>query len=387
MIIGLFSFFLTAAAQPPASFLPLPRCESETAEVIAPCTVRTHLSRAAIDRLLQGREQVRWLSGDRLTLVARFGPERWGLLCCALQTPLEPIGDSGMGAITVRIPRVDEALLDAGMIASETAYPVERVPTPSAPMPPPRATTLRGTITRHVIRSSNLGQAREIQVYVPAAVPPGARLPVIFLTDGETERFAGLLEGAARGSGAAGAILVGIAPASGTLPGCKGMCDRRALEYLMSAGDDQSAPDSLFNRHLRFVADEVVPLVIGHYPASSKSADHIAAGYSNGGAWAVSAAELRPDVFGGVVAMSVAGGPWPAQHASSLKGMRVYAGAGTFERFFLPRTREVAASAQAAGAEVKMDEIVSGHSSLLWDALFAHGLPWVLAWSTTPQPR
>jgi enterochelin esterase-like enzyme len=344
-----------------------------------PCVLPTRFTREGATRLLGSRDQIYWLDGDRLTLIARFGPEGWGLLCCAIQHPLEPIGDTGLGAITVRVPRVREALIDAGMSAEQTAYPPANVATPDAPPPPPRAAMLQGSITRHLFHSSNLGGDRLIKIYMPPEIPPDARLPVIYLADGGTDAFAPILEEAIRNRSVAPVILVGIDNGHGPAPGCTGgHCDRRMFEYVITTDSNASAPDSLFNRHMRFVTDEVMPWVERNMQASPDAADHIAAGYSNGGAWAVTAAVLRPDRFGKVLAMSIAGGPWPETHAAGLSHARLFAGAGTFEESFLPHTRRVADAAARAGAEVRMREIVSGHSMRMWDILLVEGAAWLL---------
>jgi enterochelin esterase-like enzyme len=377
-MLELLGAMMLGAVQPPESFRRLPTCRSDTSKITDPCVLTTRFSEQAVARLLAGRQQLHWLNGDRLTLIARFGPEGWGLLCCAIQTPLDAVGDTGIGAVTIRVPRVEEALLDAGMAGSETNYPAEMVATLHPPPAPPRVAALRGIITRHVFQSSNLGERREISVYVPPDLPQGARVPVIYLADGETERFAPIVEAAVRAGKAAPAMIVGLGAGTSEVPHCQGSCVRRSLEYLISMTPKEGEPNPLFDAHMRFVTDEVMPLVEREYPASRAGADHITAGYSNGGAWAFEAAELRPDRFGRVLAMSVAGGPWPTEHAATLKGARIFTGAGTFERFLLPRTRETAEAARHAGAAVEMREIVSGHSSLMWDILFAEGLAWLL---------
>jgi enterochelin esterase-like enzyme len=128
---------------------------------------------------------------------------------------------------------------------------------------------------------------------------------------------------------------------------------------------------------MRFVTDEVIPYAEHHYPASRAREQRITAGYSNGGSWALAAAEMRPDLFGNVLAMS-AGTSGVAERAGLLKDARIFAGAGLFERSFLRRTSAVVEAARAAGADAEMHILVSGHSALMWDILFADGIAHLL---------
>jgi enterochelin esterase-like enzyme len=379
---GLQLISLLLAASPPTSapewFNRLPTCASAHAPIEAPCTLSVRFSPPTVTRLLGRSDQVWWIDGDRLTLIGRFGEEGWAVLCCALSTPLEPIGETGFGSITVRIPHVREALFDVGYMPHPADAPAEEIRGPDAPLPPPAASPLRGTIAARTIRSAILNEVRTFSVYMPPDIAPGVRLPVLYLADGDTRRFAPILEAAIADGRAAPAILVGTYPAYGPATGCvSAPCDRRMLEYLVNANPDGAAPDSVFSRHLRFVTDELVPLIEREYPASTRREDRIVAGYSNGGAWAFAAAILRPDLFGNVLAMS-AGAQWAAEHAATLRRAKVFAGAGLFEPGFLARTRAAAEAAEQAGAEVRMRQMISGHSPVMWEILFAEGTAWLL---------
>ena len=379
LIAGL-TLILSEPATAPDYFVRLPDCTSETAPIETPCTLPTRISARSAERLLGPRHHAWWLLGDQLTMVGRFGAEGWDMLCCAIQTPLEPLGESGIGAVTVRVPHVDEALLDAGL--SLNGGPPVLVPTSHAPARPARVEPLRGSISGRVVHSDVLGEDRRIMIYVPPDARPDVRLPVIYLADGDIMGFAPVMEALVRDGRAAPAIIVGIR-SEGTATGCVSQpCDRRMLEYLVQANPSGASPDSAFGRHLRFVTEEVIPLVERDFPASSRPQDRITSGFSNGGAWALAAAILRPDLFRNVLALSD-GAQWAAEHAEPLRGARVYVGAGLFETGFLARMRAAAAAASAAGAEVHMREIVSGHSRAMWEIMVAEGVAWLLP----PRPN
>jgi predicted esterase len=75
----------------------------------------------------------------------------------------------------------------------------------------------------------------------------------------------------------------------------------------------------------------------------------VAAGFSNGGAWAVAAAQRRPDVFAQVAAFSVGVVPGRITGKSRATGVRHYLAAGTLERGFRRVTRQWAKRLQRAG--------------------------------------
>lgn len=350
---------------------------STTAPVRAPCSLDVRWSAAAVTALLGRRTSAWWIVEDRLTFLAR----RTGddpRLCCAIQTPLEPIASTGVWGVTVRVPRIRETILDVTDSNAATIIPPEVIRGPLAPAAPPTAEPLRGKLIPLAFASTALDETRTGTIYVPPDVPADARLPVIYLADGGTGQFAPILEAAIRDGRAAPAMIVGVDSADGFVEGCgETYCDRRNLEYQSTQGTGPTRPDRPFARHLRFVADELRPYVEATYPASQRREDRIVAGYSSGAAWAYAAAALRSELFGAVLGMS-AGSPLTLHHAATLKATRVFTGAGLFEPSFLRGTRARAALARHAGADVRLREVLAGHSMAMWDILFADGVAWLL---------
>lgn len=355
------------------------RCRSATAPIEQPCTLPLRVSPRAAAALLGTQPWVWWVVGDQLTLIARPTTETLGFICCAMQEHVEPIPGSDLVGVTVRVPRIDEAFFDIALPTQSMVREHDLHRGPLAPPPPPRAEPLQGRIDRHDVESSALQERRTLYIYTPPEMGQGEQLPVIYLADGATYQFAPVLEAAVAAGHARPAIIVGIRHAQGPASGCahEGYCDRRNLEYLPHFSAEGSGPDSPFGRHLRFVTDEVMPLIERIYPASTDRQDRIAAGFSSGAVWALSAAARRTDLFGSVIAMSP-GGRGSAGEAAALRGIRVHAGAGVLEPNFLHPTRAWAEQARRGGAQVRMREMVSGHTHMMWELLFADAIAWLL---------
>lgn len=359
------SFLIAQAAlvgTAPAALQVLDRCRSAITVIQQPCTLPSRFSARAVTTLLGARESAWWIVGDRLSFIARRSGAEPARLCCAIQTDMEPIAGTGFSGTTVRVPRTREAIIDVMNSGAAKLVDAEIVRGPEALPAPPKATPLAGTLTLFKYESAALGETRGGMIYVPAGVADGARLPVIYLADGATTQFAPILEAAVRDGRAAPAMIVGIHSADGYVAGCgKRNCDRRNLDYIANQTLGETEPDAQFLRHLRFVADELVPWVEARYPASPRHQDRIVAGYSSGAAWAFATAALRPAMFGNVLGMS-SGSAATIHLAGALKTTRIYTGAGIFEPSFLKATRERARLARAAGADVLLREMIAGHS-------------------------
>ena len=145
----------------------------------------------------------------------------------------------------------------------------------------------------------------------------------------------------------------------------------RAQEYLPRENP------SRFGAHLRFVTGEAIPWAACRFGAAD--GPWIAAGFSNGGAWAVAAAQRRPDVFTGVAAFSVGVVPSRLSCGARTAGVRHYLAAGTLESGFRSATRQWAERLQRAGLPCRHQEWVGGHDNYWWDQQLPVALAWLLA--------
>ena len=378
LLLQLFSGMEAASHPVPDYVTKLEACDP-SAEITQPCAVPLRHSPEVILAKLGSRSYTWWFEGDRLTVVAKLPEEGWAMLCCAIQGQLEPVGSSGLAGLTVRVPRVDEALLDVAVHSGGAFEPPQQIRGNKAAPAPRVVEALRGTITKMRFPSSALGEGRGLTIYVPPDVRTGEKLPVIYLADGETaSSFARIAEASALDVRSARAIIVGIHNASGASSAClRQPCDKRMLDYLPNATAAGTERRSPFGMHMAFIADELVPWVERNYPASNSRENRILAGFSNGAVWAFSTAALRPEMFGKILAMS-SGNASTTGLAANIHDAQIYAGAGTFEPKFLESTKRRAELARRSGSRVKFREIVSGHSHGMWDILFADGLAWLL---------
>jgi enterochelin esterase-like enzyme len=170
---------------------------------------------------------------------------------------------------------------------------------PDAEPVPDRSEVEAETITTIDLPSKNLGGSRRVTIYVPAGTPVGSKLPVLYLGDGSTRAFAPIAAAAVRDRRAKPTVLVGIDAASDK--DC-GDCDARGEEYVPEFGADN--PEGRYQRHRRFLIEELIPYVEANYPVSSTRNDRAIGGYSNGAVWALTIAERHPELFGGVLGMS-----------------------------------------------------------------------------------
>jgi enterochelin esterase-like enzyme len=302
---------------------------------------------------------------DEVALVAGVQPRLW---------PVQ--GADGLWEASLRIRRLDQAVIRI-MVAprragADPAGPVSVSDTlvwrgPLAPPALPATERLTGTVEEHVLNSAALGVPRGVTVYRP----PGQQgpLPACLLADGGSARgFAHTLEPAILAGAVPAVLLVGVHNA---VDPANPWPDRRAQEYL--PGHHRRR----FDAHLRFVVDEVIPWAARQHGAAA--GPWVAAGFSNGGAWAVAAAQRRPEVFAAVAAFSVGVVPGRISGRARVAGVRHYLAAGTLETGFRRVTRQWAERLQRAGLDCRHHEWVGGHDHLWWGQQLPAALGWLLA--------
>jgi enterochelin esterase-like enzyme len=294
-------------------------------------------------------------------------------LCAGIQPRLWPVrGAEGLWEASLRIRRLDQAVITIAVLPFRAGARAQgRVAEtlvwrgPRAPAALPAARSLAGTLQEHTLASRALRGPRRLTLYRPP-VPQGP-LPACILADGESARgFATTLEPAILAGTVPPVLLVGVHNAVD--PACP-WPDRRAQEYL--PGHHRRR----FDAHLSFVTDEVVPWATGQWGAAGP---WVAAGFSNGGAWAVAAAQRRPEVFTAVAAFSVGVVPDRITGKARAAGVRHYLAAGTLEPGFRRATRQWAQRLRRAGLDCHYHEWVGGHDHLWWDQQLPVALGWLL---------
>jgi enterochelin esterase-like enzyme len=239
---------------------------------------------------------------------------------------------------------------------------------PRAPAAPEAAEPLNGTVEEHTLDSAALGAPRGLTVYRP----PGAAgpLPGCVLADGQSAPgFARVLEPAILAGHVPPVLLVGVH--SPDADPARPWPDRRSQEYIPGHSRRR------FAAHLHFVTGEVVPWAAGHVGAAD--GPWVAAGFSNGGAWAIAAAQRRPDIFPAVAAFSAGVVPGRLTSGSRAARVRHYLAAGTLEAGFRTATKQWAQRLERAGLPCRYHEWVGGHDHLWWDQQLPAALAWLLA--------
>jgi enterochelin esterase-like enzyme len=313
-----------------------------------------------------------WSSGDVLEVLWQGQAEEVQLYG-GVQPRLWLVeGTDDLWEVSLRIRRLDQAVISV-VVASRQAsgdWPRQipdirvwrgsRAPAAAAPR------ELHGSVSTHALRSAALRGERQLTVYQP----PGASRPVpgCVLADGESVRgFAATLESAIEAGLVPPVLLVGVHNAPGALTSG---ADLRAQEYLPGPNRRR------FDAHLRFVTGEVLPWADERF--GPVTGPWIAAGYSNGAAWAIAAAQRRPDLIGAVAAFSAGVVPPRISSATRSAGVRHYLAAGTLEPGFRRSAREWAEQLNRAGLACRHEEWTGGHDQVWWEQQLPVALGWLL---------
>ena len=294
-------------------------------------------------------------------------------LAGGVQPRLWPVaGTDHLWEVSLRIRRLDEAVISL-VVASRQAggdWPAQipdirvwRGPRAAAV---PEAQPLRGTVEEHTRDSVLLRTARQVTVYRPPG--PGRLVAGCVLADGGAARgFAPALEAAIEAGAVPPVLLVGVHNAPSP---AASRSDLRAQEYLPGRNRLR------FDAHLRFVTGEVIPWADERF--GPVAGPWIAAGFSNGAAWAIAAAQRRPDLIGSVAAFSAGVVPQRISGAARSAGIRHYLAAGTLEPGFRQSTRRWAERLARAGLGYRHEEWIGGHDQEWWKQQLPVALGWLL---------
>jgi enterochelin esterase-like enzyme len=289
-----------------------------------------------------------------------------------VQPRLWPVpGADDLWEVSLRIRRLDEAVISmpvAHRLAGDD-WPAQ-IPDsrqwrgPRAPAEAAPAQSLCGTVSEHTLISDALRAPRRVTVYLPP--DPAGPVPACVLADGGAAAvLAPSLESAIGAGAVPPVLLVGIHNA----PSDAGdRSDLRAQEYV--PGQNRRR----FDAHLRFVTGEVMPWAAQQF--GPMEGPWVAAGFSNGAAWAIAAAQRRPELIGAVAGLSAGAVPHRISGAARAARVRHYLAAGMLEPAFRQATRSWAERLQRAGLPCHYEEWAGGHDYLWWQ----HQLPVALGW-------
>lgn len=329
-----------------------------------PAELRTRLSEPPLAVWAEGDVlHVLWQGqADEVTLYGGVQPRLW---------PVE--GTDDLWEVSLRIRRLDEAVISmvAAHRLADGDWPTRIRDTrvwrgPRAPAAAPAAEPLRGTVEDRTLPSTALGTPRQVTVYRPPGLTRS--VPGCVLADGEATRsFAPVLESAILVGAVPPVLLVGVHNAAST---ARSWPDMRSQEYLPHVRRRR------FDAHLRFVAGEVIPWAGEQFGPIERP--WVAAGFSSGGAWAIAAAQRRPDVLGAVAAFSPGVVPQRISRDARSARIRHYLAAGTLEPGFRRATKSWAERLQRAGLDCRHEEWIGGHDQMWWIRQLPIGLAWLL---------
>lgn len=139
------------------------------------CRVRRDLSEAEARTRLDGRKLALWAEGDTFNVV--LVDDRAEVhLCCAIQAPLARLPGTDLWTLTVRIPELRKAVLDAIIIRPGAYEPPAEWRGPEAPPKAAQSNPLKGKVQSRELASKALGEMRKLEVYLPPATGPAAAI-------------------------------------------------------------------------------------------------------------------------------------------------------------------------------------------------------------------
>ncbi|MGP1272928.1 MAG: alpha/beta hydrolase [Phycisphaerales bacterium] len=334
------------------------------------------------ERLLDRSEDI-WLDGDVLWFAKRDAGGPWNITGSISQA-MAPLQGTDIWAVGLRWDRWSEAFIRVSFTGAE-APPGRREfhvwRGEHAPEVPHRAQP--GLVETIEIDGPVEGGRRKITVVLPPGTRDGKPIPAIVLADGQSADAWGdvvaalVLEGSVRPL-----AIVGIH--SGGYDGDRSQpydpnLDLRAKEYL-----DGHDPER-FDAHLSWVIDSVLPEVSRRYAVSLRRDDLAVAGFSNGGAFAATAAARRSDRFRAALALSVGVPPEAESFQQHARGVRFFLAAGELEPRFFHNTEVTHHRAERAGWDSIFMSYVAGHEPDLWILAAAQFVPLMFP-PTTPSP-
>ena len=318
-----------------------------------------------------------WADGDRLTAYYEGEAESVHIMIGGSPRPLKRVIGSQTWTWSDRFVDLEQGILSY-------TWDIKPAPKPNkpasyvwrgtrAPSAVALASPLQGTTSKHRMRSEILGTERDITVYMPPkSISPSC---VVYAADGEEcIYYAAALEPLILEGKVPATAIVGVHCGGYEGGPLKDLSkydpskDLRAVEYLPMI-------DSVrFGKHESFFANEVTKWAESTFGLSSLRERRAVFGVSNGGRFAATIGVDHPEVFGNVIAFSLAVGTPPEPDDLAKVTSQFFFCAGTWESKFLQRTEEFHQSLQKSGIRSELVKRVSGHDLIMWQEEFAHAV-------------
>jgi enterochelin esterase-like enzyme len=213
-----------------------------------------------------------------------------------------------------------------------------------------------------LIESRSLGKRRAATVFLPFNYTSARMYPIVFCTDGQVlNSFTQRIERDIRNLELGELVLVGVHSSR-----------ERSEEYCLTQNE------GLFHRHEQFFTDEVPDWLRKEFGLVVERDRTGVFGYSYGAAFALTMASRRRDLFGLIIAFSVAGKfeefEIKEQDVDALP--RFYLSAGTREKALLKTTRRFAKHLKQQKIEHVITERYSGHDFGYWESELPLAVRW-----------
>jgi enterochelin esterase-like enzyme len=245
--------------------------------------------------------------------------------------------------------------------------------TPEWTFPEPDAR--RGSIEEVRVPSDAFGEERTVTVYVPARLRQRRRYPLLIAHDGpDYVRFASLRT---------------------VLDNLIHRHEIPAMVVALTRASDRMREYMADDRHTRFVADELLPLLESRYPLSRLPASRGLLGASLGAVASLSTAWNRPGVFGRLLLQSGSFAFTDIGRSAEVSSIdrvvdfvnefranpgrpaeRLFVSCGVYEGVIY-ENRSLVPLLQAAGLDVRYVEARDGHNWENWRDRLREGLSWL----------
>ncbi|MEZ5164111.1 MAG: alpha/beta hydrolase-fold protein [Fimbriimonadaceae bacterium] len=319
---------------------------------------------------LGDKDQDLFVRGDLFTFVVK-SKEQPGLFC-GFDIKTTRWKDSDYWVAQFRLPQSDQVFFRWMILDSTGRRAAERhvYRAPKAP-PLPEATEDIDQKIKTVDLPWPAGdEKRTVRIYVPAKQEEA--MPTIYLADGGGNSSYVAAADALIQAGKIRPVII-VAVDNGGYRGKPGEYkmeeDYRAKEYLKILEDER------YDQHLDFFTGTVRRWVEENYPVSLQRRNRAVMGYSNGGAFALTASLDRPDAFGKIWAYSIAAheGDFIPRGFSRRDFSQYSVCSGVLETFS-EGTARAAMTLKESGAHVSERSFNSGHDSLMWQIAFVRDL-------------
>lgn len=329
-----------------------------------PVRVQTLMSAGKVIENLRDQAEVIWLEGDVLWLAKRSDQGPWSI-SGTFSHELTRIERSDLWAVGLRWNQWPEAMINVSFIRTDTQGEKSQQYQWRGDRAPAMASQAEPLIIETLEMNGPGGhKQRKITIVLPPGRQTDQPLPAVLLADGQSaERWGRVIAALVKEGKARPVAVIGVH--SGGYKGDRAEpynpeLDVRAMEYL-----EGFAPER-FDAHLSWVIGTVLPEVSRRYMISTEREDLAVAGFSNGGAFAATAAARRSDVFGAAITLSVGVPPEAEVFNAQAPRVDLYLAAGELEPHFLEGTKATRDRAKKAGWETAFRSYAAGHDADMW---------------------